>query len=180
MAEFEFEPEPDEWEEQFSKERLKEENELLKEQLGDEGGVFFGSDHVTPEIENQFLRNIRDFEEADRLPKREIRSLFPDGFIFPEAEGMTRRELRAKLNQILLILEDHGIGLDLIGKVPDEVVYNHIIHEALNDEIPLELPEGFRYHIDGCDGYCPECFQRPYCENGKEPWPEDEGDSARK
>jgi hypothetical protein len=172
----EFESEPDEWEEQFSKERLKEENELLKKQLGVDKNTFFISDQVTPEIENQFLRNISDFEEADRLPKRTIRTLFPDGFELPSADSMTPRELNAKLNQILLILEDHGICLDLIGKVPDSVIYKFILQDALNDEIPLELPEGFRCHIDGCDGYCPECFQRPYCETGKDPWPEDEGE----
>ena len=30
-------------------------------------------------------------------------------------------------------------------------------------------------HITGCDGYCPGCFQRPWCDAGKmESWPEDE------
>jgi hypothetical protein len=178
MNESKFEPEPDEWEEQFSKERLREENDRLRQGIENEGGLFFKAPAMTPELENEFLQHVLDFESADRMPKRTIRSLFPDGFEFPPADGLTRRELSAKLNQILLILEDHGICLDLVGKVPDRMVYDHLLQEALNDEIPLELPEGFHYHMDGCDGYCPECFQRPYCETGKDPWPEDEGDSA--
>jgi hypothetical protein len=180
MSEFEFEPEPDEWEKEFSKERLREENERLRKEIENQGGLFSKSSAMTPEMENEFLRHIMDFEEADRLPKRTIRSLFPDDFEFPQPDGMKRKELSAKLNQILLILEDHGICLDLIGKIPDAVVYNHIVQDALNDEIPLEIPDGFRYHIDGCDGYCPECFQRPYCETGKDPWPEDgEGSTGK-
>jgi len=169
-----FEPEPDEWEEWFAGEQLRAENEFLKEQLGVDEATYFSSDHTTPEMENQFLRNIIAFEEADRLPQKTIRSLLPDGFELPPAGTMTSGELSSKLNQMLLILEDHGICLDLTEKVPDPVIYEFLLREGLDDAIPMEMPEGFRMHLDGCDGYCPGCFQRPYCETGKDPWPEDE------
>jgi len=30
------------------------------------------------------------------------------------------------------------------------------------------------WHLDGCTGYCPECFQRPWCEQGCDScWKED-------
>jgi hypothetical protein len=174
LTDFDFISEQDEWEERFEKERLKEENEFLKEQLGLGEQQFSASPKTTPELENQFLQNIKNFEEADQLPKRTIRSLLPDDLDLAPADGIDERELSRRLNRILLILEDHGICLDLIGRVPDEVVYHYLLTEALNDELPMELPEGFIYHIDGCDGYCPQCFQRPYCETGKDPWPEDE------
>jgi len=174
-----FIPEHDEWEERFSKERLKEDNEFLKEQLGVDEQQYFVASRTTPELENLFLRNIKEFEEADKLPKRSVRSLLPDGFELPSADRLTRSDLGRKLDQILSILEDHGISLDLVGKVPNAVVYNYLIQGGLDDEIPLELPEGFHYHIDGCDGYCPQCFQRPYCETGKDPWPEDDTDKNR-
>jgi len=44
---------------------------------------------------------------------------------------------------------------------------------VLDEEFDL-LDTGW-WHVDGCSGYCPDCFQRPWCEFGiQSRWQEDE------
>jgi hypothetical protein len=167
-------PDSEGWEERQSRERLSADNERLKKLLGVNDETFFISDSGSPELENQFLRSILDFEEADRLPQRTLRSLLPDGCELPPVEAMTPHELALKLNQILFILEDHNVHLDLAGNVPDPMTYDYLVREGLDHEIPIVMPEGFHLHINGCGGSCPDCFQRPYCETGRDVWPGEE------
>ena len=46
------------------------------------------------------------------------------------------------------------------------------VEEMLPDLIPCNIPEGAALHYNGCGGWCPDCFQKEYCETRKELWPD--------
>lgn len=152
---------------------LELDNELLNKKLGLSEGTMFFSEDADPYLQNQFLRYIQAFEEMDRGPQRALITIFPEGFEFPPAASMDGVQIKEKLKAIKEVLEAYGIFLELAPALPDEQVYEYIIQEVIHQPIPLEFPEGFALHLDGCDGYCPGCFQRGFCEHRIEDWPED-------
>jgi hypothetical protein len=176
-----------EWDDEADSEAsLELDNELLKAKLGLSDESTFISEDADPYLQNQFLRYIQAFEEMDKGPKRALITIFPEGFEFPPAAVLDGVQLKEKLRAIEEILEAHGIFLDLAPSLPDEVAYEYILKEVLHHSIPLEFPEGHALHFDGCDGYCPACFQRDFCDHRIEDWSEDpypkekpgEGDSS--
>ncbi len=65
-----------------------------------------------------------------------------------------------------------GFGSDLKEGLPPKILYNYL-WETLDEIFELDSEGG--WHLDGCSGYCPGCFQRPWCDSGLEIcWPEDE------
>ena len=160
-----------EWDnEEISEAVLEIDNEILKRNLGLSEGLTFELEDTSPYIQNQFLRNIWAFQEMDKRPQRALSTIFPEGFEFPPVESLDKAQLEEKLRIIEEVLREHSIILDLAPSLPDKLVYEYIIKEVIYQPIPLEFPEGFVLHIDGCDGYCPDCFQRDFCETGIELW----------
>ena len=163
-----------EWDdEEESEASLELDNELLKQKLGLTNETTFFSEDADPYLQNQFLRYIEAFEEMDNGPHKPLRTIFPEGFEFPPATSLDKAQLKEKLMAIEEILKTHGMALDLAPSLPDEVAYAYVIDEILNRSIPLEFPEGHVLHFDGCDGYCPGCFQRDFCDHRIEDWEED-------
>jgi hypothetical protein len=63
------------------------------------------------------------------------------------------------------------LSVDLNEGVPPRLIYEHLL-EVIEEEFELL---GGVWHLDGCTGYCPGCFQRPWCEFGTNScWSEDE------
>ncbi|MCB0185546.1 MAG: hypothetical protein KDE31_14860, partial [Caldilineaceae bacterium] len=57
-------------------------------------------------------------------------------------------------------------------ELPLRLLYEHLL-EILEEDFDI-LFSGM-WHIDGCSGYCPGCFQRPWCDFGQSScWREDE------
>jgi len=128
----------------------------------------------TPEIENQFLKNMLAFNEMKNVPHIEIRTLFPLNFKFPKTDQLSDEALEKKLDKIKDILKKNDIYLDLRKKCPDQIIYQYVLDEVLPLKIAVSRPEGLQHHIDGCDGWCPGCFQQPFCDSWKDIWDEDE------
>lgn len=95
-------------------------------------------------------------------------------FLNPDA--MDDEEIAAQLKDIAEMLERHSILIDLLSRnIPVRLVYEQLRELLSEFSLPL-IPNdgGGAWHIDGCSGCCPECFQRPWCESGWENvWPED-------
>ncbi len=153
-------------------EKTEQENLLLQSKIILKGGIFSETGNLPPEIENQFLKNILAFENAEQKPVSEITGLNKTDF--PLAEELTDNEIDQKLNNIVEVLKKHEITLGLIEGVPDRIVYKFLIEDYLFDEHNLH-PEGIGgYVIDGCSGDCPSCFQMEYCSSKNDIWPPDE------
>jgi hypothetical protein len=96
----------------------------------------------------------------------------PPALALAAPEKLTDEEIEALLEKLTDELAEFHIAVDLKEGVPPRLVYEHLL-ETLKEE--LELLCGGAWHLDGCTGYCPGCFQRPWCEGGGELcWQEDE------
>jgi hypothetical protein len=98
----------------------------------------------------------------------------PQTIKFKKPEELSDEELPAALEQLCEAIENTGTGLSL-NDIPDRLLYTYLI-DRLGDTFELSNPKGFGgWNIDGCSGYCPGCFQRPWCESGQSScWTEDE------
>jgi len=96
----------------------------------------------------------------------------PAGLLKKDPKDMSDEEIEAELEKLYACLEGTHFSIDLNEGVPARFVYT-IVREVLNEE--FEFIVGGGWHIDGCSGVCPECFQRPWCEvGGSSCWTEDE------
>ena len=81
-------------------------------------------------------------------------------------------ELSSELQRLIGLLRKNRFSVEFFNEIPPRLVYEYLI-DAMNDEYDI-IEEGF-WHLDGCSGYCPGCFQRPWCEWGcNSCWTEDE------
>ncbi len=123
------------------KENLSIENELLriklKAQYGDAFHMESNAD-LPPEIENQFLKNMMAFEEANE--NAEYTTLYKKMGkpAYKAAEELSADEISIQLKRITAIMQEHNIGLDICdGPYPDEVIYKFITTELFAHEIEL-------------------------------------------
>ena len=90
-----------------------------------------------------------------------------------QAEELTDEEICKELQRLNSFLEKRHFTVDYLDRgIPPRLVYEEML-KTLEDEFE-QTAAGF-WHLDGCTGYCPDCFQRPWCESGGELcWSEDE------
>ena len=112
-------------EENFSEdpmENLHIENQILKLKMQAESGAFFGEmdKDLPPEIENDFLKHVQEFEEAwqnvKQVPVFDLLGK-PD---FIKAELLDDEKIVQELNRLLEIMEEHEIMLDVLGEYPPD------------------------------------------------------------
>ena len=153
-------------------EKIEQENLLLQSEIIIRGGMIGDSKGLPPEIENQFLKNILEFENADQKPLFEIVGFKRSDF--PDSKELTDHEIDRKLKEIVAVLEKNGTELGLVADVPSRIVYRFLVEDYLFDKENLH-PVGLGgWVIDGCSGDCPSCFQLEYCSTKDDIWPPDE------
>lgn len=101
-----------------------------------------------------------------------LRDYLPDGQVFLPEEHLSDKELSEKIAILLDGLEKMNCQLAINQDIPIRLTYNFLV-EYLDE--PMEILVGGIWNLDGCTGYCPECFQRPWClSGGNLLWQEDE------
>lgn len=118
---------------------LSLENEILKMKLK----LKFGDDIVLSEfkeipleVENQFLKNIMAFEEANKNKKTIsiFNKLGKPSYI--KADNLNPETLSKELNRILSLLKINNIDFHINqGPYPDETIYRFITEELFQEEI---------------------------------------------
>ena len=89
------------------------------------------------------------------------------------AEKFTDDQLDLELDRITSRLAERGVSIGLEAMLPSRVAYACLKKMLVETELEF-LPPGTTCVLSGCDGYCPDCAQRPWCEMGQESdWPED-------
>lgn len=159
-----------------SDDSIRLDNELMRRRLDALGAVGYRFEGQDPELEHEFLKHVLEFEEMQEGPHVPLQSIFPDDFELPPAASMTESQLTAKLDAICEILATRDIVVEPVGRLPDPVLYEYVVNEIRTLRIPLESPEGLTFHLDGCDGNCPDCFQRDYCDVKDGTWGDNEGE----
>jgi hypothetical protein len=104
--------------------------------------------------------------------RKKMKELLPSNYILKNPEDLNDEEILAELKKLTEILEEYGISVALVNEIPPRLIYIYLV-ETLNAEQELLIEGG--WNLDGCTGYCPGCFQRPWCEQGNSScWNEDE------
>lgn len=95
----------------------------------------------------------------------------PETLTLRKPEEVPEQEIEAELKRLETALRQAGYGVSLNEEVPARLVYAYL-YESLGETVELD-DGGWVFH--GCSGYCPGCFQRPWCDTGESScWPEDE------
>ncbi len=93
-------------------------------------------------------------------------------YITKNVEELSYDDLIHELNLLYELLKFSNIVVDNTNDVPPQLVYQYIL-SSFDDEFDV-IVDGY-WHLDGCSGFCPGCFQRPWCELGIcSCWREDE------
>ena len=106
--------------------------------------------------------------------RKKLREILKPYYEPPAPKTLDDNEIVAALDRFVEALDDVSIIAAFMDNkdLPHRLSYTYL-WECLEDEYEL-FNEGF-YHIDGCSGSCPWCFQRPWCDLGTTScWKEDE------
>jgi hypothetical protein len=92
----------------------------------------------------------------------------------PTTEDLSDEQIAQAVDEITDRLETRNVLVMLHSDVPPRLVFGFLRQELEESRFEVIAPNATTW-IDGCSGGCPWCFQRPWCEVGREPgWPEDE------
>ncbi len=136
----------------------------------EEMGYLYPPVHPCIDPESDWLR----FERwmAGEPVTHTLRQHLPEDAAFPPAEKLSDEDISAKIEILTEGLEKMSCQLVTNPDIPPRLTYAYL-REYLDK--PMELLGPGMWNLDGCTGYCPECFQRPWCETGGEiVWQEDE------
>lgn len=87
-------------------------------------------------------------------------------------EQLTDEEIALELKKLLDLFADVSFQVDVQSELPSRLLYAYLLEEL---EADFDVLVDGMWHLDGCDGYCPGCFQRPWCDCGSRScWQEDE------
>lgn len=120
-------------------EKLRIENELKKAKLMLEHGAIFSdsmnSNKLDPVIEDEFLRNMEQFEKSfgnsERIPVYDFIER-PD---YNLVDTIPDSQIAGELEKIMGILNENGISLDTLCEVDDRELYRFITEELFLHEV---------------------------------------------
>ena len=140
-------------EEKFSddpEENLRLQNDFLKMKMMAESGAWFGGEGgLPPEIENQFLKNVMEFEKVNADAKsRTIYDLL-DKPKFEDEKNLNDEKFESEYSKLNSLLEEHGIDVGFNRERDDRFKYNFITKELFEHEttfMPVKgMITGFLY-----------------------------------
>ena len=124
-------------------EALRLENDILKLKLQAEFGAQFDeiAKDVSPELEQQFLKQVYDFEKA--WEKQEITTV--GGLLgnpcFKPIESIAPSELEAEYQTVLDLYEEKGISVDFTNEYPTDLKYRFATEELpLHETMLVNMP----------------------------------------
>ncbi len=118
--------------------RIRLENEGKKKQLTEEFGADFGGmsgeSELSPELENQFLDNILNFENAFQSAKRIKIYDFLEQPVFQKAEVLSDAKIVEELDRLIELLGSKRISVDTICDVDEREMYRFITEELFQED----------------------------------------------
>jgi hypothetical protein len=135
------------------------ENELLILKLKAEFGAECSAryENMPPDLVNQFLRSVYDFENNLCKERPFIRLFEKLGRpCFKRADSIADADIKNELATLNKLLGQHSIVLDVLGEYPDRQIYKFITEEFIHEEIDIPEIDGYTLH------YCYEDFHPNY------------------
>ncbi|MEO6818533.1 MAG: hypothetical protein ABI204_02310 [Ginsengibacter sp.] len=127
-------------EEKFSddpEENLRMQNDFLKMKMMIESGANFGGSgegELPPEIENEWLKNIMEFEKANQDAKPlKINDLLGMP-VFEDDEKLTGEDFENEFSRLEKLLGEHGIIVEFSKERSDRFKYQFITRELFDHE----------------------------------------------
>jgi len=109
---------------------------------------------------------------AGKPIRGKLMDFLPQNFNVRRSEDLTDGEIFKELEKLIKALAKLHFSVDFKRELPPRLAYINLL-DMLEDEFDL-IADGW-WHLDGCTGYCPGCFQRPWCDSGcTSCWTEDE------
>lgn len=107
--------------------------------------------------------------------RKKLTELLPKNIHFKSPDEISEDEIENETERLAKTLHEAGYGISLNDDIPARLVYA-FLYEELGETFELDEPDvSGGWVFDGCSGYCPGCFQRPWCESGQNLcWLEDE------
>jgi len=123
-------------------ENLRIENEILKLKLQAETGAFFGgSDNLPAEMEQGFLQNVQQFENAWKDAKQDKVYNLIGKPLFKKEHELSDSEIKIELKRLFDLLEKNNIILAMAEDYGDRVIYKFITEELFEYETDdVQLP----------------------------------------
>jgi len=99
-----------------------------------------------------------------------------NNFQIKPLEEIPPEKIEEELEKLAAAMATKGHYIGLRDGIPPELVYKEVLNWIGEDHIVMGVGGGNGgWTFDGCSGYCPGCFQRPWCETGNSGcWTEDE------
>ena len=122
-------------------EEIKQENALLKMKLTAEFGMTESGGNIDPELENDWLRHVYEFEKAFAEHKRIKIYDYIGRPEFRNVIEIPSAEVNSELDRLMEILLQHNIELSTLCEYEDDVIYKFITEELFQleiDEIRIE------------------------------------------
>lgn len=107
--------------------------------------------------------------------REKIADQLPEEFIIRPLSSLTDNEVETELEKLIDAIEHSNFSIDLSDNIPAELVYANLLEWLEETTVLYPKGNGGFFVYNGCNGYCPGCFQRPWCETGNSScWSEDE------
>lgn len=140
-------------EEKFSddpEENFRMQNDFLKMKMMAESGAWFGGEGgLPPDIENQFLKNVMEFEKVNADAKSQTIYDLLDKPDFEDEKNLDDEKFEAEFSRLNRLLEDHGMDVGFRRERDDRFKYNFITKELFKHEtsfVPVKgMITGFLY-----------------------------------
>lgn len=114
---------------------LKRENEKLREKLRSDFGMMQSRMPVDPELENEWLKHVFEFETAAANCRQVTVHEFLGKPEFREASCLKDKEIPGELWRLMEIMSENGVELTSACAYPDRLIYSFITEELFNHEI---------------------------------------------
>lgn len=127
---------------------LKASNELIKLKLELEHGMQLQDiSALSPEMENQWLNQIYNFEKQHRDAPRIKLYDFIDRPTFLKLDSMKGGQVKKELKRLLFLLEEKDIALDCCCKYADSIIYQFLTEELFEHEMDSFSMAGMMHHF---------------------------------
>jgi hypothetical protein len=133
-------------EEKFSddpEENLRMQNDFLKMKMMAESGAFFGGEGgLPPEIENQFLKNVMEFEKANAESKSETIFQILGKPNFEDEKNLNEEKFKIQFSRLQKLLKKHSINIEFERERDNRFKYNFITKELFEHQTPFMPAKG--------------------------------------
>lgn len=120
-------------EEKFSddpEENLSMQNDFLKmKMMAESGAIFGGSADLPSDIENQFLKNVMEFEKANSVENNRSIYQILDNPEFEDEKNLDEEKFRKEFSKLFELLKVNNINVEFNRERNDRFKYNFITKE---------------------------------------------------